>query len=75
MVSKVDAKCREKRALLKQVLAECTSPVSVTLDLWSDRTKRSFLGITAHYVAEGILHSALLKCDVFKGRLLKLHVG
>lgn len=41
--------------------------MSVTLDIWSDHTMRGFIGITAHYVGEGILRSGLLTCAHFKG--------
>ena len=43
--------------------------VNLTLDIWSDRTMRSYLGITAHYVAPGKseLCSSLLSCGRFSG--------
>ncbi len=46
--------------------------VSVTADIWSDRTLRSYLGVTAHAcnstANENTLKSFLLDCRRFKGR-------
>uniref|UniRef100_A0A673G3B6 HAT C-terminal dimerisation domain-containing protein n=1 Tax=Sinocyclocheilus rhinocerous TaxID=307959 RepID=A0A673G3B6_9TELE len=46
--------------------------VSVTADIWSDRTLRSYLGVTAHVcnstANEYTLKSFLLDCRRFKGR-------
>ena len=50
--------------------------VSLTLDIWSDRKMRSYLGVTVHFLEDGQLESALLSCDRFKGVLkpvLKSH--
>lgn len=48
-----------------------TDHVSVTVDIWSDRKMRGFLGVTAHWIekeAERIqLKSNLLACNRFKG--------
>ncbi|XP_034071694.1 uncharacterized protein LOC117545812 [Gymnodraco acuticeps] len=45
--------------------------VSVTVDIWSDRKMRGFLGVTAHYLEKDEerieLKSNLLACDRFKG--------
>ncbi|KAL3048825.1 hypothetical protein OYC64_008329 [Pagothenia borchgrevinki] len=45
--------------------------VSVTVDIWSDRKMRGFLGVTAHYLEQDEerieLKSNLLACDRFKG--------
>ena len=53
--------------LLDQVmkLLESAMQVSVTLDLWQ---MRSFIGITAHFVCNWKLQSAMLSCSRFKGR-------
>ena len=60
----------ERRAKLQQDLSS-TDNVSVTVDIWSDRRMRGFLGVTAHWLVkeEEQLHlrSNLLACDRFKG--------
>lgn len=45
--------------------------LSVTADIWSDRTMRSYLGVTAHMLnntSEPHLQTYLLACRRFKGR-------
>ncbi len=43
--------------------------VSLTVDLWSDRQMRLFLGVTAHYIDENfLLHSIVIGCHVFEGK-------
>jgi hypothetical protein len=45
--------------------AEC---VSVTIDIWSDRKMRGFIGITVHFISQDLkLQSKLLACERFKG--------
>lgn len=60
----------EKEATIKNKLSE-TNYVSATVDIWSDRTMRGFLGVTAHYMDMGrngaSLKSVLLSCDRFTG--------
>lgn len=43
--------------------------MSLTLDIWSDRQMRGFLGFTAHYTVKGktALQSTVLAVDRFKG--------
>ena len=41
--------------------------VSVTIDIWTDRTIKSYIGITAHYVEDWTLRTSLLACDYFAG--------
>ncbi|TRY58760.1 hypothetical protein DNTS_034590, partial [Danionella cerebrum] len=49
---------------------ETQSSVSITADIWSDRTMRSFFGVTAHGInqTENQLESFLLDCRRFCGR-------
>ena len=43
---------------------------SITLDLWSNRQMRSYIGITCHLIDSNFkLHSFLLECGRFKGFL------
>ena len=39
----------------------------LTIDLWSNRQMKGFLGITAHYITDWTLHSAMLACTRFRG--------
>ncbi|KAK2192686.1 hypothetical protein NP493_25g04019 [Ridgeia piscesae] len=51
-----------------QLLLETTSDISVTVDLWSNRQMRSFIGITAHFISDWELRSAVLACRRITGR-------
>ena len=57
------------KAKLKHIL-ENIKYVSVTLDIWSDRRMRGYLGITFHYIdpETAKLHSHCLGCFRMKGR-------
>ena len=54
---------------LKSALSEAPS-VSVTIDLWSDRTKRGFIGITAHFEANNRLAVKTLTTQRVSGKSL-----
>ena len=41
--------------------------VSVTLDLWSNRQMRSYIGVTCHYILDWELKSSVLACCKFSG--------
>lgn len=70
LTSKAENLAAERRSKLKTQLSN-TNHVSVTVDIWSDRKMRGFLGVTVHCMekdAERIqLKSNLLACDRFKG--------
>lgn len=44
--------------------------VSITLDLWSDRTMRGFLGVTAHFVWNDLLKTKTLAAKRITGNKL-----
>lgn len=46
------------------------SDISVTVDIWTDRKMRAFLGVTAHYLSpnDHQLKSALLCCERMSGK-------
>ena len=58
-----------KKAKLKDILYQVCD-VSITVDIWSDRRMRSFLGVTVHYIHEFVLQSSLLSCVHMTGTLL-----
>ena len=70
LTSRVEVLTAEKHSTLKTQLSN-TDHISVTVDIWSDRKMRGFLGVTGHYMEkEGEtlqLKSSLLACDRFKG--------
>ncbi|XP_061880880.1 zinc finger BED domain-containing protein 4-like [Entelurus aequoreus] len=70
LTSKTENLTEERRSKLKTQLSH-TDHVSVTVDIWSDRKMRGFLGVTVHWMdkeAERIqLKSNLLACERFKG--------
>uniref|UniRef100_A0AAY3ZWF3 HAT C-terminal dimerisation domain-containing protein n=1 Tax=Denticeps clupeoides TaxID=299321 RepID=A0AAY3ZWF3_9TELE len=70
LTSKTQNLAEERRSKLKSQLSN-TDHVSVTVDIWSDRKMRGFLGVTVHWIkkeAERIqLKSNLLACERFKG--------
>ncbi len=47
---------------MKQADRICT-----TLDLWSSRQMRSYLGITGHFILDWSLYSVMLSCSRFQG--------
>ena len=49
------------------MLADQCTYVSLTVDLWSDRRCRSFMGVTAHFIEGEVLDSAVLCCKKFEG--------
>ena len=61
-----------KETKLKSKL-QAADTVSVTVDIWTDRKMRGFLGVTAHFMEKEKektstrLQSVLLSCDRFKG--------
>uniref|UniRef100_A0A4W5RNX8 HAT C-terminal dimerisation domain-containing protein n=1 Tax=Hucho hucho TaxID=62062 RepID=A0A4W5RNX8_9TELE len=70
LTSKVENLATERRSKLKTQLSN-TDHVLVTVDIWSDRKMRGFLGVTVHCMAKDgariQLKSNLLACDRFKG--------
>lgn len=53
---------------LKADIRAVQGSISITLDIWSDRTMRGFIGVTGHYLQpSNTLRSVLLACDRFKG--------
>ena len=48
---------------------DCIKNISITVDIWSDRTMRGFMGVTGHYFHQSNLKSLLLSCDRFTGEL------
>ena len=45
----LDEESSGREASLKMTLSEAKS-VSVTLDIWSDKTMRGYLGLTVHFI-------------------------
>ena len=41
--------------------------LAITIDLWSNRQMKAFLGITAHYIIDWEMKSAMLACRRMKG--------
>ena len=52
---------------LSSLLSE-TQDLSLTVDIWSNRQMRSFIGITAHFIHDWKLQTAMLACKRFQGR-------
>lgn len=70
LTTKTESLAEERRSKLKTQLSN-TDYVSVTVDIWSDRKMRGFLGVTVHWMerdAERVqLKTNLLACNRFKG--------
>jgi len=60
-------KSSEVQAQLKDKLLNSEN-VCLTIDIWSSRHMRGFLGITAHFIVGWTLHSQMLCCKRFKGK-------
>ena len=58
----------EQTRSLKDLLSseECKY-ISLTVDLWSDRRMRSYMGVTAHFIENDQLSRAVLCCQKFDG--------
>ena len=52
---------------LKERLSKIDN-VAVTLDIWSDRQMRGFMGVTVHYISDSGLQTTLLACERFTGQ-------
>ena len=52
---------------MRQRLAEARS-VCVTVDMWTNRQIRSYLGMTGYFVDDWTLKSSILSCTRFNGR-------
>ena len=60
----------EKSVKVKNDLAhqlKMAQDVCVTIDLWSNKQTKSFIGITGHYILDWTLKSVMLACKRFKG--------
>ena len=54
------------RQMLKQQMSRAPS-VYLTVDMWSSREMRSYIGITSHFVADFVLESQMVACKRFRG--------
>ena len=52
---------------ISEVLTKKLIKASITIDIWSNRQMRSFIGITAHFIFNWKLETAMLVCKRFKG--------
>ena len=68
IVSHLKKGCEELSALLKEWFFN-QSALSVTVDIWSDKPMRGFLGVTAHYFIAGRLTSSTLAVQRFMGKI------
>ncbi|KAJ7303242.1 hypothetical protein JRQ81_012178 [Phrynocephalus forsythii] len=62
----IDRQYAKVKEEVSALLAEAED-VAITLDLWSDRRLRGFLGVTAHAVLDFELKTRLLACHRFLG--------
>lgn len=42
--------------------------VSLTIDMWSNRQMKGFLGITGHFILDWLMESVMIACKRFRGR-------
>ena len=48
-------------------LLNSAKDVAVTVDIWTSRDMRSYMGLTSHFILDYTLHSAMLSCTRFRG--------
>ncbi|XP_045190900.1 E3 SUMO-protein ligase ZBED1-like [Mercenaria mercenaria] len=60
----IHGKCAELKNDIKFQLKSAQS-VCLTLDLWTNRQMRAFLGVTGHFIQEWQLKSVMLACSRF----------
>ncbi|XP_062579450.1 zinc finger BED domain-containing protein 4-like [Saccostrea cucullata] len=63
----IQEKSTEIRNELKENMARAVS-LCLTVDIWSNRQMRGFLGITGHYIHEWQMKSVMICCKRFKGK-------
>jgi len=63
----IHEKAQEVRKILFENL-KAADHICLTVDLWSNRAMKGFLGITAHYLLNWEMKSAMIACKRFKGR-------
>ena len=59
-------KSTEIQSKLKEQLRSVES-VCLTIDIWSNRQIKGFLGITGHYIMDWCMKSIMVSCKRFKG--------
>ena len=64
--TKVAALCKGGFRAINNELDNVTD-ICLTIDLWSSRDMRSFVGITGHYTKDYQLQSVMLACQRFRG--------
>ena len=60
-------KSSEIQSNLKLRLKKAQS-VCLTIDMWSNRQMKGFLGITGHYIVDWTMQSVMIACKRFKGK-------
>ena len=58
--------CSQMKESLKCALQTAQSACT-TVDIWSSRQMKSYIGIAAHFIKDWSLHGAMLACKRFKG--------
>ena len=53
---------------------QLTKSVSLTIDIWSSRDMRSYIGITCHFVMDYKICSLMLSCNRFRGTHSAEHI-
>lgn len=61
----IHEKCSEMRNDIKHKLKSAQN-ICLTLDLWSNRQMRAFLGVTGHYIADWQMRSVMLAMFSFQ---------
>lgn len=76
ITNRVDAYFSEMKGDIKTTINE-QDRVSLTVDIWTDRNMRGFLGVTAHFLSTSPLkpQSLLLACTRFKGSHTGEHIS
>lgn len=66
LTAKAEHLAAQRASKLKTWLSSADH-VNVTVDIWSDRKMRGYMGVTVHWIMEEELKSNLLSCKRFKG--------
>lgn len=62
----IDSEVEVQENKLRDLLSTVDT-LSVTMDIWSDRKTRGYLGLTAHFVSQNQLKTAVLAVPRFQG--------
>ena len=69
----IPKRCEVIRSHIKQLIGKASN-VCTTVDIWTSRQQKSFMGVTCHMIVEGVLETVMLACRPMVGSHTAEHV-